>query len=65
MNDFYRIANEIAKIPDEEINELSWEDRLKELVKFRAYLKEYHDSYGNEYLSFIEKIGQENDLEEK
>ena len=65
MNDFYRIANEIAKIPDEEIKELSWEDRLNELVKFRAYLKEYHDSYGNEYLSFIEKIGQENDLEEK
>ena len=56
MNDFYRIANEIAKIPDEEIKELSWEDRLNELVKFRAYLREYHDSYGNEYLSFIEKI---------
>ena len=65
MNDFYRIANEIAKIPDEEIKELSWEDRLNELVKFRAYLREYQDSYGNEYLSFIEKIGQENDLEEK
>ena len=65
MNDFYRIANEIAKIPDEEIKELSWEDRLNELVKFRAYLREYHDSYGNEYLSFIEKIGQEKDLEEK
>ncbi|MBP5700649.1 MAG: hypothetical protein J6W71_07400 [Methanobrevibacter sp.] len=65
MNDFYRIANEIAKIPDEEIKELSWEDRLNELVKFRAYLKEYHDSYGNEHLSFIEKIGQEKDLEEK
>ncbi len=65
MNDFYRIANEIAKIPDEEIKELSWEDRLNELVKFRAYLKEYHDSYGNEYLSFIEKIGLEKDLEEK
>ena len=65
MNDFYRIANEIAKIPDEEIKELSWEDRLNELVKFRAYLKEYYDSYGNEYLSFIEKIGQEKDLEEK
>ena len=65
MNDFYRIANEIAKIPYEEIKELSWEDRLNELVKFRAYLKEYHDSYGNEYLSFIEKIGLEKDLEEK
>lgn len=62
MNDFYKIANDIAKLPDEE---LSWEDRLNELVKFRAYLKEYYDSYSDDYLSFLEKIENENDLEEK
>ena len=65
MNDFYRIANEIAKIPDEEINGLSWEDRLNELVKFRVYLKEYYDSYDDKYLSFMEKIDSEEDLEER
>ena len=65
MNDFYRIANEIAKIPDEEINGLSWEDRLNELVKFRAYLKEYYDSYDDKYLSFMERIDSEGDLEER
>ena len=37
MNDFYKIANEILQIPEEN---LSWEERLNELVKFRAYLKE-------------------------
>ncbi len=62
MNDFYKIANEILQIPEEN---LSWEERLNELVKFRAYLKEYYDSYNDEYLSFLEKIGSENDLEEK
>ena len=35
MNDFYKIANEILQIPEEN---LSWEERLNELVKFRAYL---------------------------
>ena len=65
MNDFYRIANEIAKIPDEEINGLSWEDRLNELVKFRVYLKEYYDSYDDKYLSFMERIDSEKDLEER
>ena len=44
---------------------MSCEERLNELVKFRAYLKEYYDSYNDEYLSFLEKIGSENDLEEK
>ena len=44
MNDFYKIANEIVKIPDEEIKELSLEDRLNELIKFRAYLKENYES---------------------
>ena len=62
MNDFHKIANEIARIPDEN---LSWEERLNELVKFRAYLKEYYGSYNDVYLSFLEKIGQENDLEER
>ena len=46
---FHKIANEIAQIPEEN---LSWEDRLNELVKFRAYLKEYYDSYNDDYLSF-------------
>ena len=62
MNDFYKIANEIAKIPEEN---LSWEDRLNELVKFRSYLKLYYDSYDENYHSFLEKIESENDLEEK
>ena len=53
MNDFYRIANEIARIPEEN---LSWEERLNELVKFRAYLKEYYDSYNDDYVSFLEII---------
>ena len=53
MNDFYKIANEIAKLPEED---LSWEDRLNELVKFRSYLREYYDSYNDDYLSFLEKI---------
>ena len=62
MNDFHKIANEIARIPDEN---LSWEDRLNELVKFRDYLKEYYDSYNDNYVSFLEKIEKEDDLEEK
>lgn len=62
MNDFYKIANEIAKLPEED---LSWEDRLNELVKFRSYLREYYDSYDDSYLSFLEKIENETDLEEK
>ena len=36
MNDFYKIANDIARIPEED---MSWEGRLNELVKFRSYLK--------------------------
>ena len=62
MNDFHKIANEIARIPDEN---LSWEERLNELVKFRDYLKEYYDSYNDNYVSFLEKIEKEDDLEEK
>ncbi|MEE3325174.1 MAG: hypothetical protein VZR33_07570 [Methanosphaera sp.] len=62
MKDFHKIANEIAKAPDEN---LSWEDRLNELVKFRSYLREYYDSYNDDYTDFLEKIENENDLEEK
>ena len=65
MNDFYKIANEIARIPDEEIKEMSLKDRLNELVKFRGYLKEYYESYNDDYISFLEKIEKEEDLEEK
>ncbi|AMK14958.1 hypothetical protein [Methanobrevibacter olleyae] len=65
MNDFYKIANEIAKIPDEEIKELSCEDRLKELIKFRGYFKEYYNSYNDNYIYFLEKIEKEKDLEER
>ena len=62
MSDFYKIANEIAKIPEEN---LSWEDRLNELVKFRSYLKEYYDSYDEIHISFLEKIEKTTDLEER
>jgi hypothetical protein len=65
MNDFYGIANGIAKIPDEEISGMSWEDRLNELVHFRDYLNEYYGSYDDNYVSFLEKVGKETDLEEK
>ena len=65
MDDFHRIANEMAKIPDEEINELSWEDRLNELVKFRSYLREYYGSYNDNYIDFLEKVEKEDDLEER
>lgn len=65
MNDFYSIANETAKISDEEVNEMSWQERLNELVKFRAYLREYYDSYDEEYISFLERIDKEKNLEEK
>ena len=65
MNDFYGIANGIAKIPDEEISGMSWEDRLNELVHFRDYLNEYYGSYDDNYVSFLEKVEKETDLEEK
>ena len=65
MNDFYGIANGIAKIPDEEISGMSWEDRLNELVHFRDYLNEYYGSYDDNYVSFLEKADKETGLEEK
>ena len=65
MNDFHKIANEIAKIPDEKIENLSLEERLNELVKFRAYLKEYYDSYDESYISFLANMESESDIEER
>ena len=65
MNDFHKIANEIAKIPEEEMEKLSLEERLNELVKFRVYLMEYHDSYDESYISFLENMGSESDIEER
>ena len=62
---FHRIANEIAKIPDEKIKDLSWEDRVKELLSFRQYYNQYHESYGKDYLDFLEKANKEEDLEKK
>ena len=62
---FHRIANEIAKIPDEKTKDLSWEDRVKELLSFRQYYNQYHESYGNDYLDFLEKVNKEEDLEKK
>ena len=65
MNDFHKIANEIAKIPEEEMEKLSLEERLNELVKFRAYLKEYYDSYDESYISFLANMESESDIEER
>ena len=62
---FHRIANEIAKIPDEKIKDLSWEDRVKELLKFRQHYNQYRKSYSEEYLDFLEKANKEEDLEKK
>ncbi len=65
MKDFYKMANGIAEIPDEEIGKLPWKDRLNELIKFRVCLKKYYDSYSYDYLKFLENIEKENDLEER
>ena len=65
MNDFHKIANEIAKIPEEEMEKLSLEERLNELVRFRAYLKEYYDSYDESYISFLANMESESDIEER
>ena len=62
---FHKLANDIAKIPEDEINRLSLEDRLNELVNYRKCLAEYYDSYSEEYNSFLERIEKEDDLEEK
>ena len=65
MNDFHKIANEIAKIPEEEMEKLSLEERLNELVRFRAYLKEYYGSYDESYISFLANMESESDIEER
>ena len=65
MDDFYRIANRMAKIPEDRIDGMSLEDRLNELVRFRQYLKEYYDSYDEDYISFLKEIEEETDLEER
>ena len=65
MNDFHKIANEIAKIPEEEMEKLSLEERLNELVRFRVYLKEYYDSYDESYISFLANMESESDIEER
>ena len=65
MSDFYKIANEMDKIPDENIEKLSWCERLGELVKFRDCLREYYDSYDEIHISFLEKIEKTTDLEER
>ena len=65
MNDFHKIANEIAKIPEEEMEKLSLEERLNELVTFRASLKEYYDSCDESYISFLANMESESDIEER
>ena len=65
MDDFYRIANRLAKISEDRIDGMSLEDRLNELVRFRHYLKEYYDSYSEDYISFLKEIEEETDLEER
>ena len=65
MDDFYRIANRMAKIPEDRIDGMSLEDRLNELVRFRHCLKEYYDSYDEDYISFLKEIEEETDLEER
>ena len=61
-HNFHKLANDVA---EKEIENLSLEDRLNELVSFRKYLADYYDSYSDEYNSFLEKVEKETDLEEK
>ena len=59
---FHKLANEISK---KEITDLSLKDRLDELVKFRDCLSLYYDSYIDEYNSFLARVEEETDLEER
>ncbi|MBQ3473746.1 MAG: hypothetical protein IJH35_06750 [Methanobrevibacter sp.] len=59
---FHKLANDISK---EEITDWSLKDRLEELVNFRKYLADYYDSYSDEYNSFLKRVENETDLEEK
>lgn len=61
-HNFHKLANDVAK---KQIKDLSLEDRLNELINFRKYLAEYYDSYSDEYNSFLERVENEKDLEEK
>ena len=45
-----------------EMENLSLEDRLNELVNFRRSLAQYYDSYSDEYNSFLERVEKETDL---
>ena len=62
---FHRIANDVADVPDSEIENMSWKDRLNELLKFREYFKLYYGSYSEEYLEFLDNVDNEEDLEKK
>lgn len=62
---FHRIANDVADVPDSEIENMSWKDRLNELLKFRKYFKLYYGSYSEEYLEFLDNVDNEEDLEKK
>ena len=62
---FHKIANDVAKVPDSKIENMPWEERLKELLKFRQYFRTYHDSYDDLYIEFLESVEKEEDLEKK
>ena len=62
---FHRIANDVADVPDSEIENMSWKDRLNGLLKFREYFKLYYGSYSEEYLEFLDNVDNEEDLEKK
>ncbi len=62
---FHKTANDIAGIPEDDIKNLSWEERINELLKFRQYYKIYHDSYSPQYTDFLKTVDSEDDLEKK
>lgn len=62
---FHKTANDIAGIPKEDIKNLSWEERINELLKFRQYYKIYYDSYSLEYTDFLKTVNSQEDLEKK
>lgn len=61
-HNFHKLANDLAQ---NEMENLSLEDRLNALVSFRKYLTDYYDSYSDEYNSFLERVEKETDLEER
>lgn len=62
---FHKTANDIANIQEDDIKDLSWEERINELLNFRQYYKQYHDSYSQEYTDFLKTVNSEDDLEKK